>query len=173
MHLPFLAEVIHGHFLIHLRLTALSKPKITITPAKRIKVIRLLPLFGSRQITAPNGGENWIAGTSRSITWSSGSFLSNYVKIEYSVDSGANWITVVASVTNNGSYSWTTPNTPSTLCLLKISETTNSANYDVSDATFTISPFITVTYPNGNENLLGCEIKNITYEQQGQLHSII
>ena len=116
-----------------------------------------------RQLTAPNGGENWIAGTSRSITWTSGSFLSNYVKIEYSVDSGASWITVVASVTNNGSYSWTTPNTPSTLCLLKISETTNSSNFDVSDATFTISPFITVTYPNGNENLLGCEIKNITW----------
>ena len=116
-----------------------------------------------RQLTAPNGGENWIAGTARSITWTSGSFLSNYVKIDYSVDSGANWISVVTSVTNSGSYSWTTPNTPSTKCLLRVSEVNNPAAYDISDNVFTISPFITVTYPNGSENLMGCEIKNITW----------
>ncbi|MEI6697146.1 MAG: T9SS type A sorting domain-containing protein, partial [Bacteroidota bacterium] len=117
----------------------------------------------ARQLTAPNGSENWIAGTAKTISWTSGSFLSTNVKIEYSIDSGANWLPIVASVTNNGSYAWTTPNTPSSRALVKISEVGNLTAFDISDNIFTISPFILLTYPNGTENLMGCEIKNITW----------
>jgi hypothetical protein len=48
---------------------------------------------------------------------------------------------------------WTVPSTAnSTQCKIKISNTADLNIFDVSDATFTIAPPITVTSPNGAEN---------------------
>ncbi len=127
-----------------------SNAVFTITPAPR-------------QLTAPNGGETWLAGKTQSITWTSGSFLSSYVKIDYSIDSGANWLPIVASTSNSGSYSWTIPSTPSVKTLVKVAEANNPANFDLSDNVFTLAPFITITSPNGGENFLGCESKTIAW----------
>lgn len=55
------------------------------------------------------------------------------------------------------------PNNPSTKALVKISEVGNPAAFDISDAVFTIAPYITLTSPNGGENYLGCEIKTISW----------
>jgi len=38
----------------------------------------------------------------------------------------------------SGSYTWTVPNTPSELCLVKITSTTDATVFDMSDATFII-----------------------------------
>lgn len=40
-------------------------------------------------VTVQNGGESWIAGTSRTITWNSATYTSTNVAIEYSIDSGS------------------------------------------------------------------------------------
>ncbi|MCZ7612671.1 MAG: T9SS type A sorting domain-containing protein [Ignavibacteriaceae bacterium] len=113
-------------------------------------VFTIVPLV---TVNVPNGGENWIENSQHNITWSSQTIAN--VKIEYSTDNGTSWISIVASIpASGGSYNWTVPSTPSTQCLVRISDASNSAIYDLSNAPFTISasnPTITVTVPNGGE----------------------
>jgi hypothetical protein len=95
---------------------------------------------GSPQIrvTAPNGGEHWEVGGTQNITWLSENFNGADVKIDYSTNSGADWLPVIGSTPNNGSYQWTNiPNTPSTLCRVRVADTDGDP-YDISDADFTI-----------------------------------
>lgn len=91
-------------------------------------------------VTAPNGGENWTAGTQKSITWSSTSVTS--VKLAYSTNNGTSWIDIAASVPSSGSYNWTVPATPSTQCKVKVTSTAADTVFDVSNAVFTISSVI-------------------------------
>jgi len=88
-------------------------------------------------VTAPNGGEIWAVGTTHNITWGSEGFAGAKVKIQYSIDSGTNWISVVDSTLNTGSYPWLIPNNPSTNCRVKVSGLTGDP-HDSSDADFTI-----------------------------------
>jgi len=116
-------------------------------------------------VTSPNGGETWIANSTHNITWTSSDFTGN-VKIELSVDSGANWTTIAASVTNSGSYSWTVPSTPSTTCLIRVSDAADGTPSDVSDAVFRIDPEteeVTLTSPNGGENWIINTNQEITW----------
>ncbi|MCG2681743.1 MAG: S8 family serine peptidase, partial [Kiritimatiellae bacterium] len=126
-------------------------------------------------VTSPNGGENWQQGTSQNITWNSAGTIAN-VRIEYSINNGSSWNDVIASTANDGSHPWTIPNTPSTTCLIRISDTANAATNDVSDATFTISavitPTITVTSPNGAENWLAGTSQNITWASTGTIANV-
>ncbi|MEO0216899.1 MAG: hypothetical protein ABIL14_07785, partial [candidate division WOR-3 bacterium] len=88
-------------------------------------------------VTSPNGGESWVIGSLNNITWTSSGSISN-VKIEYSTNGGSSWLTIIASTPNTGSYSWKIPGTPSTNCLVRISEATSGTPSDTSDATFSI-----------------------------------
>ncbi|MFH1320281.1 MAG: CUB domain-containing protein [Bacteroidota bacterium] len=115
----------------------------------------------------PNGGEDWIAGTSHNITWTSSTYLTTNVTIEYSDDNGLSWITVIASTPNDGTYSWNVPNNPTTTALVRISEQGNPSAYDVSDAVFRIAPYIEVVIPNGGETYEGCEIVALQWRQGG------
>lgn len=127
----------------------------------------ILPVPGQAivQVTAPNGGENWVPGNQEDITWTSSNVTD--VKIDYSTDNGSLWQNVVASVPAvNGSYEWTIPNTPSTECLVRISDATVASRYDISDATFSIAEVLAVTAPNGGENWIGETQQNITWSSQ-------
>ena len=117
-------------------------------------------------VTSPNGGEEWQAGSTYDITWSSVN-TSGFVHIEYSTD-GSTWADVVASTDDDGSYSWTIPNEPSANCLVRISDTDGSP-IDESDAVFTIlsAPFITLTSPNGGEQWQMGTSKDITWNSYG------
>jgi len=89
-------------------------------------------------VTAPNGGEDWIVGSTQNITWNSTCMDS--VKIEYSTDAGSNWITETEKVpAGPGSYSWTVPTTPSEDCLVRICDAADGTPCDQSDGLFTIS----------------------------------
>jgi hypothetical protein len=88
-------------------------------------------------VTAPNGGENWAVGASYDITWSSTGTIAG-VNIDYSSDSGANWTPVAGATANDGTYSWTIAHTPSTTCLVRVSDTDGDPS-DSSDAVFTLS----------------------------------
>ncbi len=105
-------------------------------------------------VTHPNGGENWSVGTSQTISWSTTGIVGN-VKIEYSINSGSRWSTIIASTANTGSYVWTVPDTVSAGCMVKISEAGNGNPSDLSNNIFSIvstsTPTITVIYPNGGE----------------------
>lgn len=105
----------------------------------------------SFSLTAPNSGESWVAGTSHDITWTSTGTIIN-ARIEYSSNNGTDWTNVIASTTNDGSHTWTIPNTISNQCLVRISDATNASINDVSNAVFSITtspvPSITVNAPS-------------------------
>jgi hypothetical protein len=90
-------------------------------------------------VTAPNGGQDWGVGTTRSITWSSSS--AGDVKIEL-LKGGIFDSTIDTSTSNDGSYSWTIPSGQATGSDYSVGITTlTTPEYsDESDAYFTISP---------------------------------
>jgi hypothetical protein len=97
----------------------------------------------SKSITVrtPNGGETWNVASQQNITWESTGSIAN-VSIEVSVNAGNTWSPVV-TVANSGSYSWTVPNTPTTEARIKISDASDPAVSDTSDANFTIQTGVT------------------------------
>ncbi|MCP5047875.1 MAG: hypothetical protein GY940_11935 [bacterium] len=89
-------------------------------------------------VTSPNGGENWTAGSSQTVTWTSTGTVGD-VKIEYSPDNGSSWSTASASTGNDGSQPWTPPSQTSRQYLVRVSETDGSPS-DTSDSVFTVAP---------------------------------
>ena len=131
---------------------------------------------GTATVTAPNGGEMWYVGSMENITWTYTGPSSNY-DIEYSSDNGATWNLVANGVADNGmgggSFGWVIPNTPSTQCLVRVTDMADPTRTDVSNAVFTIaSPSITVTVPNGGENWLVGSAQNITWTTVGPISSV-
>ena len=88
-------------------------------------------------VTSPNGGEKWDVGSVHNITWTTSGAVGN-VKIEYSTNNGSSWTSVSSSTANDGSYSWTVPNTISSTCRVRISEASDGSPTDTSNAAFSI-----------------------------------
>ncbi|MCX6564566.1 MAG: SBBP repeat-containing protein [Candidatus Aminicenantes bacterium] len=88
-------------------------------------------------VTAPNGGEIWAAGSMHALTWTTTGTIAN-VKLEYSTDGGANWTTIIASSLNVGEFAWQWFMAASTNCRVRVSDASNPAVSDTSDASFTI-----------------------------------
>ncbi|MDO8335760.1 MAG: hypothetical protein Q7T74_03195, partial [Candidatus Saccharibacteria bacterium] len=85
----------------------------------------------------PNGGENFVVGKTDTIKWLSANITN--VKLVYSTNNGTDWISILTSTpASAGSFVWTIPNTPSTNCLVSISDVTNSSFTDISDNVFSI-----------------------------------
>ncbi len=101
-------------------------------------VIFSFPL-ASISVTSPHGGEIWSTGDSHEITWSSSGAIGS-VKIDYSVDNGGHWLTVIAGTGNDGSHSWTVPDACSADCLVRIGAVEDALIRDASAAVFTIQP---------------------------------
>jgi hypothetical protein len=120
------------------------------------------------EVTAPNGGETWEAGSGQTITWTG---TAEAVKIEYSADNGATWTTLVESMANTGSLYGAAPNTPSSQCLIRISDTAFPGRSDMSDGTFTITGFI-VTSPNGGEIWTAGSVQTITWTTLGSFPTV-
>ncbi len=58
-------------------------------------------------VTAPNGGERWTLGSSRSIQWSFQSITGNVaIELNRNYPNGS-WETIAANTSNSGSYLWT------------------------------------------------------------------
>ncbi|GMU01118.1 hypothetical protein KH5H1_52380 [Corallococcus caeni] len=88
-------------------------------------------------VLSPNGGESWVGGSSHTITWSS-SGVTN-VKVEYSLD-GSAWTTLTSSTgASGGSVAWTVPGTASTNAWVRVSDASNTAVSDLSNAAFAIT----------------------------------
>jgi hypothetical protein len=107
----------------------------------------------SVDLLSPNGGENWPAGSIQAIQWSYSNI--NFVKLDYSIDGGLNYTSIVSSFNASANiYYWTVPSTQSTNCIVKISAYNNIVS-DQSDNEFTISstPYINLTSLNGGEIL--------------------
>jgi len=104
------------------------------------------------QVTSPNGGETWQGNSDQIIKWSSNGITS--VDIELSTNNGSTWTSIVSGQdAAAGQYNWVVPNTPSSNCLIKITDSSDPSASDESNSTFTItpSPVIEVVEPNGGE----------------------
>jgi hypothetical protein len=95
------------------------------------------PVTPTVTVTAPNGGESWTVNTTQNITWTSTGTIAN-VMIEYSSNGGTNWSTVIASTANDGTHAWTVPSTTTTQGRIRVSDASNAATNDMSNANFSI-----------------------------------
>ncbi len=91
----------------------------------------------SIKVTSPNGGESWKAGGSHVITWSSKGSIAK-VNIDYSIDDGSHWLAVAAGTRNDGRYDWVIPDTPSAICLVRISDVADLIINGTSHSVFAI-----------------------------------
>ncbi len=135
----------------------MSNAVFTITPATPI-------------VLTPNGGEVLQSQCNYNITWNAATYYST-VRIDYSLNNGTTWINYVTSTSNDGIQSWAVPNTPSTQCLVKVSNTADLLVNDVSNAVFTIAQPVTVTAANGGETWYGCSTYNITWNRTNCAYS--
>ncbi|MCS6804928.1 MAG: Zn-dependent exopeptidase M28 [Acidobacteriota bacterium] len=92
----------------------------------------------SLRVVSPNGGEDWQTGSTQTIQWTSTGTIDN-VKIELSRNGGSSYETLFATTPNDGTQSWTVTGPATGSALIKISDVTNPATFDVSNAVFIIS----------------------------------
>jgi len=110
-------------------------------------------------VLSPNGGEEWPAGSTRSIEWvASDANGVDSVRIYYSTDAGSNYSLISSGEANDSSYAWVVPEDLSDACLVRVEAYDRSglAGEDAGDALFSIvadttGPSVTVLSPNGGE----------------------
>ncbi|MCE5251320.1 choice-of-anchor D domain-containing protein [bacterium] len=102
------------------------------------------------RLIAPNWGEKWHAGGTYNISWISHDIVN--LKIEYSIDgcdSLAEWKLIKSPVNASlGKYSWLVPETPSTNCYVRLTDTVYPSEYKQSYAPFVISYPDIYVHPN-------------------------
>jgi len=100
-------------------------PTLTPTPAPPIAV------------TSPNGGENWVIGTTQTITWTSNG-VTGLVRIDLSRDGGTTWRIITYSQ-NDYNQPWKVTGKTSAEVRIRVVSVTNRAVLDVSDADLSIA----------------------------------
>lgn len=115
---------------------------------------------------SPAGGELWQQGMVYPITWKANGVTN--VNIDYSTDGGTNWISIASNlVASTGTYNWTIPNTLSSNCKVKVTNSADATVLAISPAVFTISavlpPSITLNTPAGAETFMGGNFQSIKW----------
>ncbi|WP_407931469.1 FG-GAP-like repeat-containing protein, partial [Ignavibacterium album] len=87
-------------------------------------------------ILSPNGGEEWLQGSTQNILWESN--IEDSLLIQYSTNNGANWIDIARVTSLSSPYHWEIPNNPSETCLIKITSLESLSIGDLSNSIFTI-----------------------------------
>ncbi|MFH2029012.1 MAG: hypothetical protein ABIJ40_00115, partial [Bacteroidota bacterium] len=127
--------------------------------------------INSLDLTAPNGGEIWQAGTVQKITWTS-SVITN-IKIDYSTNNGTSWVNIIPSTSaSSGSYDWTLPPTLSSAQgLIKISDAANSTVKDSSAGTIKFG-WVDLTSPAQDSIWQSTKNKIITWTASSSISTI-
>jgi photosystem II stability/assembly factor-like uncharacterized protein len=97
-------------------------------------------------VLTPNGAEVINGGSTYEITWNS--IDVEYVNIEYSINNGASWTTIIEGTQSTGVYLWEVPNVLTIQGRIKISDHSFPTIYDVSDNSFRINFPVFVDDPN-------------------------
>ncbi|MHA2100158.1 MAG: Ser-Thr-rich GPI-anchored membrane family protein, partial [Candidatus Kariarchaeaceae archaeon] len=120
-------------------------------------------ISNSITVTSPNGGENWLIGSSNTITWTDD--ISGEVKIDL-YKGGALDTTIAVSVPSSGSFEWDFADAiPGIDYQIRISSVNQPALFDLSDNNFTLfSGDITVNSPNGDESWLAGSSQTIFWD---------
>lgn len=102
-------------------------------------------------VTVPNGGESWVAGEVRNVTWNSTSLAA--ARIEWRENSSAAWQTVADVEGYAGTYAWTVPSVATTTAEVRVRDAWDGSPTDASDATFTITVpgDLALTSPDGGQ----------------------
>jgi hypothetical protein len=102
-------------------------------------------------VTSPNGGENYLIGSSQIIEWTNN--FSSDVEIQL-FKGGVFNSSITTSTVSDGSYTWNISNTlvQGSDYKIRISSVIDDNIFDLSDADFTLSNEIIVTTPNGGES---------------------
>ncbi len=102
---------------------------------------------------SPYDGDEYYIREETYISWMATGI--SMVNIELSIDAGLSWQPVATNIdANNGFYTWTISGTPSTSCIIKVSDTSDPLKFGLS-GTFTLleTPVITLNAPTGGEIL--------------------
>src|SRR5947209_4812262 len=152
---------------VKVRITLNSDATVTQTSPANFKI------RGSLALTAPNGGETWIVGDARTITWTKTGTLAD-VKLEYSTDGGVTYPNVITASmpAANLSYAWTVPDAISTSVKVRITLNADATVTAASNATFTIKGSLTLTAPNGGEAWTAGSSQNITWTKTGTIANV-
>ena len=121
----------------------------------------------SLTVVSPNGGEQWLQGSTQAITWTSTNFTGN-ITVALVATGTANTEILFPSVpAANGTVSWTITQAVRSDYKIKIYEMVTSSPMDESDATFSITAVpvesLTVTSPNGGEQWMQGATHPITW----------
>lgn len=132
-------------------------------------------------VTSPNGGDTWVTGAARDITWTAAGLCNNiHIVLQ---QNGVNKALIAKNINPaSGSYSWTVGDcikgkvTPGENYQLLIVERDSKVK-DKSDSYFSIAePGITVISPDGGESWTIGGTENITwtnYGYSGNIHIIL
>jgi hypothetical protein len=110
-------------------------------------------------VLIPNGGENWISGCIKTLTWEAvGVAPTENVRIQISRNynpmnpTTATWQPLFSSTRNDGMEDWWVTGPASSQCRIRISSVNNPAIVDISDSNFTvIARTMNVLRPNSAE----------------------
>ena len=100
---------------------------------------------GAFTMGIPNGGENWLGGTSQTVTWNVAStnvspINTSNVNILMSIDGGLTYpTTVLAGTPNDGTQAISVPNIPTNSTVRFRVQAVGNIFFDISDANFTIT----------------------------------
>jgi subtilisin family serine protease len=122
-------------------------------------------------IVAPNGGEQWAAGSNQNILWTASDNLAvTAIDLAYSTDGGSTYPNVIATgLANSGTYNWTVPGTVTTTARVRVtasdgalnSASSASANdFAIVDAT---PPTVAITAPAGGGQVEAGVPFNVTF----------
>ena len=131
-------------------------------------------------LLSPNGDEVWTENTTQLISWeapehSSGNIRNESADLFISYDSGKNWVKIWES---NGdirqSYYWDIPSVymEKMNCKIKVVDSDEPSNYDMSDEDFTISlsdRLVNIVSPNGDEKLHEQTTQEIIWYSTGDI----
>jgi len=100
-------------------------------------VFTAYPLERSVTLLSPDGGDSYIPGEERRISWISHNL--ERVRLDWSADGGATWTEISRSAdASRGELAWNTPPVESDACLVRISDALDAAITDESERTFSI-----------------------------------
>lgn len=109
-------------------------------------------------LSSPNGGEILRAGQLQTIAWVSADshLAASSTVLEYSINNGSSWTTIVSNQATTGSYSWIIPAVDSTQVLVRasVSDQAGHITSDSSNSGFTIdqtAPSLSLTNFNGGQ----------------------
>lgn len=137
-------------------ITDVSDAKFSVVGAKNIAVF------------SPKVGDQLYSNNTVWVEWRASQLSSEFVALDYSLDSGKTWIAISAKEGNNGFYVWKVPSVSATKVQVRVKDFGDPSFYDVSDSVFSIvKQSITITTPNNGETLTGCTAQKITWTNVG------